>query len=347
MESVANRLVAALTRVLERPLTSVEETSARSALATVAVGRTSHQLDLLWAGRGWPADLTRALSEVPSPWPRQLVIVAQRFPTGGRELLAERDANWLDETGAASIETASGLLILRGSTEAPAGSESAGFRWASSSVEIAELLLARPPEDAFTAAELAERSAWSHPQTTKLLRQFTARGWVEKVGGSRGVGSGWRLLDPGGLLEAWGEHLITHPPKIVLAHRVLRDPMQFLHTELAPTLTARMAWALSGWAGLELAAPFVSAVPVLHVAIAADALTDGRLRDVMRAAGLREVEEGARVEFRALTPLALSLAEPRDGLPVVSAPRLYADLRALGGRGEEAADRVREELLRV
>lgn len=123
--------------------------------------------------------------------------------------------------------------------------------------------------------------------------------------------------------------------------------MDFLRTELAHTLSAQMTWALSGWAGLELAAPFVSAVPVLHIAIDAEAVADGRLREAMRAAELREVEEGARIEFRLLSPRSLSLAETRHGLPVVSAPRLYADLRALGGRGEAAADHVRAELLRV
>jgi hypothetical protein len=123
--------------------------------------------------------------------------------------------------------------------------------------------------------------------------------------------------------------------------------MQFAKTDLARALNPRMKWALSGWAGLELAAPFVTTVPVLHVAVEADALVDGRLRDVMRFTKLREVEEGARVEFRAFSPFVLSLATKLRDLPVVSAPRLYADLRALGGRGEEAADHVREELLHV
>ena len=108
-----------------------------------------------------------------------------------------------------------------------------------------------------------------------------------------------------------------------------------------------MKWALSGWAGLEIAAPFVTRVPVIHVAVEAKALLDGRLRDAMRATRLREVDEGARVEFRALSPFVLSLAMAQRALPVVSAPRLYADLRALGGRGEEAADHVREGLLHV
>lgn len=161
------------------------------------------------------------------------------------------------------------------------------------------------------------------------------------------MGSGWRLVNVADLLEAWTEYLVSHPPELVLAHRVLRDPLQFARNDLAPALNPRIPWALSGWAGLELAAPFVTTVPVLHVAVDANTLVDGRLRDAMRAARLREVDEGARVEFRALSPFALTLATKRHDLPVVSAPLSYADLRALGGRGEEAADHVRQELVHV
>lgn len=348
MKSVVNRAVAALSRVLERPLGSVKESGPRSARATVAAGRGKHRLELRWVGRGWPADVEQALGGIPSPWPRQLVLVGQRFSPGALEELAERDANWVDETGAARIETPSGLFVVRHPREDAAKAETAqSFRWASSSEEIAELLLAHPPSGAFRAGELAERSGWSHAQTTKVLRQFNARGWIEKVGGSRGVGSGWRLGDTAGLLDAWAQHLIGHPPEIVLAHRILRDPMRFAQTDLAPSLDSRMRWALSGWAGLELAAPFVTTVPVLHVAVEAQTLVDGRLREAMRISKLREVDEGARVEFRALSSFVLSLAMEQRDLPVVSAPRLYADLRALGGRGEEAADHVREELLHV
>jgi hypothetical protein len=348
MERVVNRLAEALARVLERPVAESKETGPRSARATIAVGRKNHRLDLRWVGRGWPGDLQQPLQDIPSAWPRQLVLVAQRFSPGALAQLAERGANWVDETGAARIDTASGLLVVRNSIEdASRPDVHAGFRWSSSSVATAELLLARPPEGAFSAGEISTTSGWSHAQTTKLLRQFSDRGWVEKVGGSRGVGSGWRLNDAAALLDAWTQHLVTHPPQSVFAHRVFRDAMQFIRAELAPALSPRMEWALSGWAGLELAAPFITAVPVVHVAIDEQALVDGRLRDGMREAWLREVGEGARVEFRALPPFAISLAAPHHKLPVVSPPRLYADLRALGGRGEDAADHVREELLHV
>ena len=338
----------ALSRVLERPVESIEVTEPRSARATVAVGNAVHELELRWAGRGWPADLEQALGSLPDPWPRRLVLVGQRFSPGAVDELTQRRANWLDETGAARIETDTGLLVVREPDEP--GAERGiprGFRWASSSIEIAEWLLVEAPEEAFNAREIAARAGWSYAQTTKVLRQLSERGWVKKTGGSRGVGSGWQLADAAGLLEAWTTYLVSHRPDGVGAHRVLRDPMQFARTELAKALRSDTHWALSGWAGLELAAPFVTTVPVIQVAVDADALVDGRLREAMRSLGVREVKEGARIEFLALSAFSLSLSREFHGLPVVSPPRLYADLRALGSRGEEAAERVRQELIHV
>lgn len=347
MSSVVNRLSSALARVLERPV-SIHGTDHRSARATLVVGNAAHELELRWVGRGWPADLEQALGSVPDPWPRQLVLVGQRFSPGAIDELTQRRANWLDETGTARIETDTGLLVFREPDEAAAERRMPhGFRWAPSSLEIAEWLLTDPPREAFNAREFADRSGWSYAQTTKVLRQLNARGWVKKTGGSRGVGSGWQLGDPDGLLEAWATYLVSHRPETVGAHRVLRDPMQFARTELAQTLSPAMQWALSGWAGLELAAPFVTTVPVIHVSVDTNALVDGRLRQAMRTLSLREVREGARIEFLALSKFSLSLSHEFRGLPVVSPPRLYADLRTLGGRGDEAAEHLRQELIHV
>jgi hypothetical protein len=342
-----NRMGSALSRALQRPLKSLTEIDRRSARAVIVVGNSTHKLELRWVGRGWPADLEQPLSSVPDPWPRQLVFVARRFSPGATDRLTHRQANWLDETGAARIETDTGLLVFRDPDEAAEPAVSRGFRWAASSLEIAEWLLTEPPRETFNGQALADRAGWSYAQTTKVLRQLIERGWVRKTGGSRGVGSGWQLADAAGLLEAWSTHLLSHPPETVGAHRVLREPMLFARTELAQTLSAKMQWALSGWAGLELAAPFVTTVPVIQVDVDATALVDGRLREAMRSLGLREVKEGARIEFKALSKFSLSLSRSVQGLPVVSPARLYVDLQALGGRGEEAAEHVRRELIRV
>jgi hypothetical protein len=313
-------------------------------MVVVEAGGVDHRLELVWAGRGWPAEVKERLPEIPSPWPRHVVLVAQRFSSGSLELLRVRNANWVDEAGRARIESPDGLLVIRDVEPEVAQPRTLAFRWAPSSVDIAELLLARP-ENIFSAVDVAGQSGWSHPQTTKVLRQFASTGWVKKVGPARGRGSAWRLPDRAALLDAWAAHVASVGRERVLAHRVVRDPMALLREELAPALTPSMPWAVTGWAGLEAAAPFITAVPVLHIYIPAEAIADGRLREVMRATGLREVEEGARVEFWVASELALALARETASLPVVSAPRLFADLRALGGRGEEAAEHVREELL--
>ncbi len=272
------------------------------------------------------------------------MVVGRRFSPGALDLLREHDANWVDETGRARIEGPAGLLVIRDAERKLDEVREVGLRWSSSSVDIAELLLTQPSEK-INAVEIAEQLGWSHAQTTSVLRRFDKEGWTAKLGAGRGPTGIRRLAAATGLLDAWAAHAGGGEHERVLTHRVLRDPMTFLRDELAPVLTDSIPWAASGWAGLEVAAPFVTAVPVLHIYVPAEASADGRLRTAMQAAGLRGVDEGARVEFWTASATALSLSSTTAGVPVVSAPRLYADLRALGGRGEEAAQHVREELI--
>jgi transcriptional regulator with XRE-family HTH domain len=59
---------------------------------------------------------------------------------------------------------------------------------------------------------------------------------------------------------------------------------------------------------------------------------------------VREVSAG-RIEFRGADPRLLMLVTQRNGIPLATAPRVFADLRALGGRGEDAAEQLREEVI--
>jgi hypothetical protein len=120
--------------------------------------------------------------------------------------------------------------------------------------------------------------------------------------------------------------------------------MALLRNDLAPALERRAGWAVSGWAGLELAAPFATTTPSLHVYVA-DTDFASPLSDVIDEAGLREVDEGGRVTFWAADSRVLRLAQRSGDVPVVSAPRLFADLSFFGGRGGDAADHVKEELI--
>ena len=296
------------------------------------------------AGEGWPDDVRRAAAGVSDPWPTGLVLVARHLSPGAIEWLRERDANWADESGQARILGPGGLLVIR-EPAAPRSPTVArrGFAWSPSARSIAEVILARPDEP-LRAARLADTSDWSTARVATVMQAFDAQGWTAKRGPARGSGAYRELVDPDAMLAAWSGSVAEETRDVRIAHRATDDVMSLLRGQLKKALDARLGWALSGWAGLEVAAPFATTIPSAHVYIADEAF-DGPLRAAIADAGLREVDEGGRVTFWRGDHRILALAQQRGGVPVVSAPRLYADLSAFGARGQDAADHVKRELI--
>jgi hypothetical protein len=146
------------------------------------------------------------------------------------------------------------------------------------------------------------------------------------------------------MLAAWSAAATQQRSDIRIAHRATRDVMALLRGELGAALNRGVTWAVSGWAGLELAAPFATTTPTLHIYIADEDFA-GPLSTAIEDGGLREVDEGGRVNFWRADPRILDLADVCRGLPVASPPRLYADLSSLGARGQDAADHVKSELI--
>lgn len=321
---------------------------ARRLLVDVDAGSAKERLSLLWAGEGWPKDVMAALAEVRTPWPRELVVVARRFSPGARRALQERDANWVDESGDANIVGPSRLFVVRmGGGERRSVPEST-FKWTSSASAIAETILASPQKSIFNS-ELATATGFSPPQVSRTLAQFDKQGWTRKAGTERGPGSRRLLVDGDGLLRSWADYLTATPRKTVEAHAIFKDPFEFMRKQLQAPLERLGGWALSGWCGLELVAPFATQVTTLHVYLPQRAFDDGRSNDFLKRSRLRQVEGGGRVILWPADETVLRLARnsPRMNLPVVSPPRLYADLLRLGGRGADASEHVRETLIEL
>jgi hypothetical protein len=298
-------------------------------------------LQMKWIGAGWPGDVRRVAERLPRPWPANLVFVARELSPGALEWLERHEANWADATGRARIVGPGGLLVIRDPVRRPS-SGSRPFRWSASALALAELLLARW-RPRLRIDDLAAESGWSTAQVGMVLSAFDAQGWTSKQGAARGPGAWRRLEDPDGLLSTWAAALADRPKRQRSAHRATRDVMTLLRDRLTPALE-HVKWALTGWAGLELAAPYMTGVPTLQIYVANEDFA-GPLSAAIRDAGLREVDEGARVVFWAIDHRALALAIRDHELPVASPPRLYADLLALGGRGFDAADHVKTELI--
>jgi hypothetical protein len=302
------------------------------------------EIEAKWAGEGWPQDVRRVAATVGEPWPENAVLLARSLSPGAIEWLRERGANWADETGQARIIGPGGLVVIRELAQPPdKGSVPRSFSWSKSAIAVAEAILAHE-DRLLRVAELAEESDWSDAQAAKVLKAFDGQGWTVKRGASRGPGAHRRLDDADGLLAAWSTSVADSPRATRIAHRATKDVMALLRDDLAPALERRAGWAGSGWAGLELAAPFATTTPSLHIYVA-DTDFAAPLSEAIEEAGLREVDEGGRVTFWAADARVFKFGQRVEGVPVVSAPRLFADLSSFGGRGGDAADHVKGELI--
>lgn len=316
------------------------------AIEVKAPGATE-TLELLWAGRGWPGQVRETLREIEAPWPRRCVITAERFSPGAIELLRERDANWADLAGQARIVAPPGILVVKDQQQRRTSErEAPRFSWSPAAIAVAEALLDERAKELPRPDALADEVGWTVPRIRQVLQSFDREGWTAKVGPSRGPLAGRVLRDYEGLLESWSAHVAGDRRPAVLGHLLMRDPLGLLRGELAEALSAAPAWAVSGWAAAELRAPLVTVLPSIQIYVRVDDLDDVAPK-VLSSVGATEVEEGGRLELWGGDRAVFACAGSADGLPVVSAPRLYADLLSFGGRGKDAAEHVRGELFGV
>lgn len=342
--AVEKRWQRILASALDGVVVEPAESDARPDLTIRTRDGRSIAVEVKWAGEGWPEDVRRAAAAVPESWPADVVLLAHQLSPGAIEWLRERGANWADEAGQARILGPDGLIVIR-DTPRPLGEKAVprGFTWSRSAIIIAETILAHSNQP-LRATDLAKTAGWSVPQTANVLKAFDRQGWTIKRGSERGPTAHRELVDADALLGAWSAAVAETPRTKRIAHRATRDVMTLLREDIAPVLDREVNWAVSGWAGLELAAPFATTTPSLQIYVA-DTDFAGPLSSAIQAAGLREVDEGGRVTFWMSDPRVLGLAARWTDVPTVSPPRLYADLSSFGARGQDAADHVKEQLI--
>ena len=99
-------------------------------------------------------------------------------------------------------------------------------------------------------------------------------------------------------------------------------------------------WAATGAAAAAVLAPLLTNVAATTVYV--DARTSAELQAIATRSQLRPIEGGRLTLVPFPTVGTRRLARTADGIRLAPWPRIYADLRTIGVRGEEAAEHLRE-----
>ena len=290
-----------------------------------------HPFQIKWIGDGRLADAKRVVSTRRG---RPDIAVARHMSPGAREMLVEAGIGWVDETGAAEI--AAGTIVISRPGRPPK-STGPPERWTPSVIAIAEALLCGTKA---TVAATEEATGLSNGSCTTALRVLTDFGLLEADAG-RGRDSARRVADQDRLLDAYASAVEAAPPSISLQIGVTwRDTIDGVVQTGAKWDKARIVWASTGAVAASVIAPHVTTVNAADVYV--DAETILGLEAAAGAVGLRPIE-GGRLTIRPFPSVtARRLATRVDGLMVAPWPRVFADVRTVGVRGEEAAEHLRE-----
>ncbi len=328
-EDVAHRVARAVRAVVPTRV-GVSVISAQGPLVDLDVD--GHCLRAYWIYPGNPARLQEALWLLGSRLPD--VFVARRLSPGAREVASRAGVGWIDETGDA--ELALDWLVVSRAGHRESRSDRRPSHWTPSIAGIAEALLTGTKP---TTRDVASATGLSLGVCVRALSFFTELGFLT-ARAHRGRHSARHLADPDRLLDEYAS-AATAFPRVELRVGVLwRDPVAGVSDLGRRWDAAGIRWAATGTVAAAVLAPYLTDVGTGEVFVA------GRTRDDLLAAAHRvsaRSMEGGRLLLRLFpSPATERLSTRSNGLCIAPWPRVYADLRRIGVRGEDAAEHLRE-----
>ena len=288
-------------------------------------------INVKWLGEG---GLRQARELIANRENRPDVAVARRMSPGAREALSTAGVGWVDETGAAEIVLDS--LIVSKSGCPPAVVDKPPH-WTPSVLAAAEALFCGKQA---TVEAIREATGLSIGSSTNALHTLSDLGLLSSEA-RRGRDSARQIADPGRLLDEYAAAAASMMTTVRLAAGgVWRDLDEGLRKIDRLWKNAKIAWVATGAAAASVLAPYLTKVSVAEVYV--DAVTIAELESVAAKADLKPIE-GGRVILRPFPTVATrKLMNEKNGLRHAPWPRVYADLRVSGVRGEDAAEHLRD-----
>lgn len=179
---------------------------------------------------------------------------------------------------------------------------------------------------------LAEAADVSLGQVANVKRLLLEREWI-KTGGD-----GFRLIAPDKLLAEWSENY-DFGRNTIREYYSLRSLADFEGSLVEVCKQNNVRYALAGFSGAAHFAPMVRYQRAM-------AYIWGNIDEIARRLELKSVASGANVSL--VEPYDEGVfggAETRDAVKVTSPLQTYLDLCRIKGRGEEAAEFLKEKVL--
>ena len=326
--NTAHRSEAAVTAVLPP---SVQIRRGRVDGQVIDLELNGQPVTVEWLGEG---GLRQARQLLAGSGERPDIAAARHMSPGARRTLSAAGIGWVDETGAAEI-TLESLIVSRSGH--PIKAPQKPLRWSPSVLAVAEALLCGGRA---TVGAMQEATGLSAGSATNALRTLTDLG-LTSAGAHRGRNSARRIPDHGRLLDAYAAAAAAMKPETALTVGVTwRDPPTALAETGRRWNDTGISWAATGTVAASVFAPYLTTVTTSEVYV--DRKTIAGLAEVAAKAGLKPIEAG-RLTLRPFpTVTARLLADVKGGLSLAPWPRVYADLRVVGVRGEEAAEHLRD-----
>lgn len=314
-----------------RALTAVLPPSADVQLKGDRVLVNGRSLRMDWLTQGWLSDARAAVRATPRPD----IVVAKHLSSGARDTLGAAGIGWIDEAGGAEINL--GTIIVTKSGRPAAARDRRRSQWTPTVLAVTEAVLCgtRP-----VVAAVHEATGVAVGSCAHALRFLSTQGFLT-ARAERGRQSARALRDVGDLLRAYAEAANASDRAMTVEVGVVwRDAIAGLKQVGDAWSSAGREWAVTGTAAAALLAPHLTADGRTDVYVAADTIAE--LEAAAREAGLRPLE-GGRLHLRPFpTRTCRTLRSDVQGLSVAPWPRVYADVRMLGVRGEESAEHLFE-----
>jgi hypothetical protein len=203
--------------------------------------------------------------------------------------------------------------------------------FSSKAARVVRLLLERPSE-AWQVQALSKATGVSIGQVSMVKRSLASMDWLA-------IGAGVRLSRPEETLRAWARTTTKFEVERVECYG--GEPAAEIERRVGEA--TRAAGGRSAVCGLSAAWRWAPMVKPLRWT----AYVDADLRTVMSGAGLKEVESGGNVVLvRPRDEGVFQEAVTESGMPRVGAVQAFVECASAGGRGEEAAEAVLEQVLR-